>query len=239
MGQAMANNANTQTVWRTRSALLIEDAGPSVLVAHGDGLVFALLGAEERPNLVKGIVALEPSEQVLQIQTQRLARLTGIPAAVVTPETSPPVLSALGNVTPIRLSERGIRVAGPGVMMRSSSEGLEPVLDWIQNTVTKGAPAVITSGVDPNRNRESTALRLADQGCFWVGVQRKQMSYGTIALGQMFVQYMIPVERRYPDAGHRTCRTSTSQFSASCPTTSSWTSPILAARARRFTAGSR
>jgi pimeloyl-ACP methyl ester carboxylesterase len=31
-----------------------------------------------------------------------------------------------------------------------------------------------------------------------VGVQRKQMSYGTIALGQMYVQYMIPAVRRYP-----------------------------------------
>ena len=31
-----------------------------------------------------------------------------------------------------------------------------------------------------------------------MGVQRKQMSYGTIALGQMYVQYMIPAERRYP-----------------------------------------
>jgi pimeloyl-ACP methyl ester carboxylesterase len=55
------------------------------------------------------------------------------------------------------------------------------------------APAVI----DPKPNRESTALKLADQGCFWVGVQRKTMPYGTIAQGQMYVQYMIPAEKRY------------------------------------------
>ena len=31
-----------------------------------------------------------------------------------------------------------------------------------------------------------------------MGVQRKKMSYGTIAMGQMYVQYMIPAEKRYP-----------------------------------------
>src|SRR5205807_155890 len=77
-------------------------------------------------------------------------------------------------------------------------DALQPILDWIDVNITKGEPARITNGVDPGRNRESTSLKLAGQGCFWVGVQRKQMSYGAIAQGQMFVQYMIPVENRYP-----------------------------------------
>ena len=47
-------------------------------------------------------------------------------------------------------------------------------------------------------NRESTALRLADQGGFFVGIGRKKMPYGSIPQGQMFVQYMIPAEQRYP-----------------------------------------
>ncbi len=38
-------------------------------------------------------------------------------------------------------------------------------------------------------------MKLADQGGFWVGVKRKQMPYGTIAQGQMFVQYMIPEKK--------------------------------------------
>jgi pimeloyl-ACP methyl ester carboxylesterase len=41
-------------------------------------------------------------------------------------------------------------------------------------------------------------VKLADQGCFWVGVQRKTMQYGTIPEGQMYVQYMIPAERKHP-----------------------------------------
>ena len=74
-------------------------------------------------------------------------------------------------------------------------ESLPPVLAWLDRTFPRGARR---GRADPHPNRESTALKLADQGCFWVGVQRKQMPYGTIAQGQMFVQYMIPAEKRHP-----------------------------------------
>jgi pimeloyl-ACP methyl ester carboxylesterase len=130
MNQPMANNANTQSVWRSRGVMLLEEIGPSILVTSGDGEVFARVTAAERPNLIKGVVAVD--------------------------------------------------IAQPSV-----------------ESIHDGSVAA-TSGVDPNRNKESTALKLADQGCFWVGVQRKQMPYGTIAQGQMFVQYMIPAERRHP-----------------------------------------
>ena len=69
------------------------------------------------------------------------------------------------------------------------------VNQWLTATFPQGAPAPVA---DPHPNRESTALKLADQGCFWVGAQRKQMPYGTIAQGQMYVQYMIPAEKRHP-----------------------------------------
>ena len=41
-------------------------------------------------------------------------------------------------------------------------------------------------------------LTIADQGSFWVGVQRVEKPFGLVANGQMFVQYQIPVERRHP-----------------------------------------
>ena len=214
MGQPMASNALTQNVWRTRGALLLEEIGPSILVTHGDGVLFAWVAAQARPNLVKGIVAVEQSAQSMQGQTpQRLTALASVPVAIVTAEASssavsdPDIAAALRQaglrVEHIRLAERGIRGNGPMVMMeKNNREALRPVLDWmrdvVETTATRGAPAVITSGVDPDRNRESTAVRLADQGGFWVGVRRKQMPYGTIAQGQMFVQYMIPAEKRYP-----------------------------------------
>jgi pimeloyl-ACP methyl ester carboxylesterase len=86
---------------------------------------------------------------------------------------------------------------GPMVMLaKNNREVLAPIVAWIENTVTKETPVVAVP--DPHPNKESTALKLADQGGFFVGVQRKSMPYGTIALGQMFVQYMIPAEKRHP-----------------------------------------
>jgi pimeloyl-ACP methyl ester carboxylesterase len=216
-GQPMGNNAITQTVWRTRGALLLDEIGPAIFVTHGDGSIFAWVTAQDRPALVKGIVAVEQDVQAAQalqgMTPPRLARLSTIPIAIVTADaspsnaTDPDIAAALRNaactVEHIRLSERGIRGNGPMVMLeRNNREALQPVLDWMRASVEasagKDAPAIITSGVDPSRNKESTALKLADQGGFWIGVGRKQMPYGTISQGQMFVQYMIPAEKRYP-----------------------------------------
>ncbi len=74
-------------------------------------------------------------------------------------------------------------------------EALVTVLAWLDATEKRASTALVN---DPHPNRESTALKLADQGGFWVGIGRKQMPYGEIAQGQMFVQYMIPAQRRYP-----------------------------------------
>jgi pimeloyl-ACP methyl ester carboxylesterase len=167
MGQPMGNNPITQDVWRTRGAMLLDNIGAAILIAHGDGAVFAWVTAQARPDLVKGIVTLEPAG---------LERLS-----IAAPKA--PVMT-VANGTTIHLA-------------KNNRESLQPVLEWMDKNVSQGAPAVVTGGVDPHPNRESTALRLADQGSFWIGVQRKKMSYGTIALGQMFVQYMIPAEKRH------------------------------------------
>ena len=214
MGQPMAINAVTRSLWQTRGALLLDEIGASILMTHGDGAIFAWVTAQERPTLVKGIVAVEQSAQSLRGLTgQELARLAPIPIAIVTAEASPSAetdpaqAAALRDagcpVEHIRLADRGIRGNGPMVMLeKNNREALQPILEWMRGTVEaktgQGAPWVVTSGLDPNRNRESTAVRLADQGGFFVGIGRKRMPYGTIAQGQMFVQYMIPAERRYP-----------------------------------------
>jgi len=153
MGQPMPpNNAQTQAVWRTRGAMLLDDIGPSILVTDGDGAVFARVTAEERPALVKGVVTVAP------------------PAGVAF------------KVSTTTASSR-------------EPESLPAVLAWLDRTFP--AEPVVTTP-DPHPNRESTALKLADQGGFWIGVQRKQMPYGTIAQGQMFVQYMIPEKKVHP-----------------------------------------
>lgn len=43
----------------------------------------------------------------------------------------------------------------------------------------------------------SEPLHIADQGFFYVGVERSPQPYGTAIAGQMYVQYQIPVERRH------------------------------------------
>jgi len=151
MGQPMPNNAQTQNVWRTRGAMLLDDIGPSILVTDGDGAVFARVTAEERPALVKGIVTVAPPAG----------------AAFKVPTTT---------------------------ANSREPESLSPVLAWLDRAFPT-EPVVTTP--DPHPNRESTALKLADQGGFWIGVQRKQMPYGSIAQGQMFVQYMIPAQKRH------------------------------------------
>jgi pimeloyl-ACP methyl ester carboxylesterase len=80
-----------------------------------------------------------------------------------------------------------------------SVESMQPAGAWISSTVVPlETGATPSRGLDPGVNRESTALKLSDQGGFWVGVRKKAMPYGTIPQGQMFVQYMIPAERRHP-----------------------------------------
>jgi len=154
MGQPMGNNPITQSVWRSRGAKLLDEIGPAILIAHGDGARFAAETAGERGELVKGIVTVDP------------------PGA------------GLGNLPKI-----------PSLTV-SDRDALQPVLQWLEANVNNNAPA--KPAVDSKPNRDNTALKLADQGCFWVGVQRKKMSYGTIAMGQHYVQYMIPAEKRYP-----------------------------------------
>ena len=89
LGQAMANNAITHNVWRTRSAMLLDDIGPAILLTHGDGAVFAWVAAAERPNLVKGVAVLQPAQSLQGQPSQRLARLAKLPVAIVSPEASP------------------------------------------------------------------------------------------------------------------------------------------------------
>lgn len=150
LGQPMPAFGTTQTVWRTRGAMLLDDIGPSILVTDGDGSLFAAVTAEERPTLVKGVVAVAP------------------PAG-----TAFKVFTTASSREP---------------------QALPPVLAWLDRTFSEAPVAA----ADPHPNRESTGLRLADQGCFWVGIKPKQMPYGTIAQGQMFVQYMIPEKKTHP-----------------------------------------
>jgi pimeloyl-ACP methyl ester carboxylesterase len=210
LGQPIANNAVTRSVWGARGRMLLDEIGSSILITHGDGAVFAWVTAQERPKLVKGIAVIEQTPQSLRgLSQDGLAQLAGIPIAMVSAEASSSnsTGSAIADtlrqagcvVEQVRLAEHGVRGNGPMLMMeKNNREALGPLLSWMDSSVYQGAPAVVAAGLDPNRNIESTGLKLADQGCFWVGVRRKSMPYGAIPEGQMYVQYMIPAEKRRP-----------------------------------------
>jgi len=202
MGQPMAINAITLDLWRSRGSMLLDDIGPSIFVTHGDGASLAWVTGEARPALVKGIVAVEQPPGSLR--GRQLSALTPIPIAFVVAEaskTNDPTAAAVlrtagGPVELIQLAEHGVRGNGPMVMLeKNNREALQPILAWMKNTVETRSTSRASPGT--NRPAESTAMRLADQGGFFVGIRRKPMPYGTIPQGQMFVQYMIPAERRY------------------------------------------
>jgi pimeloyl-ACP methyl ester carboxylesterase len=95
----------------------------------------------------------------------------------------------------LRLGAIGIK--GNGHMMmaeKNSREVLQPLIDWMNKNVTGSN----TQAPAPRRGSDSLALKLADTGVFWVGTERKAMPYGTIHVGQMFVQHMTPAQQRHP-----------------------------------------
>lgn len=243
-----AGAAAIHQVWRTRAAILLDEIGPAIIMTHRDSSPLAWLVADERPNLVKAIIALEPSGPAFgpltwgvtssritydppvanadelatvtapaepgvapyRLQTsppRRLKNLKDIPIAVVTAEasaanrTDPGTVAFLRQagctVDHLRLGELGVHGNGPYMMLeKNNREALAPILAWVERRVpaTPGAPAraVVSPATD------STGMKLADQGYFWTGVERKKMPYGTIATGQMFVQYFVPAQVRYP-----------------------------------------
>jgi pimeloyl-ACP methyl ester carboxylesterase len=76
---------------------------------------------------------------------------------------------------------------------KNNREVLQPILDWVSKNVEKDAPV-------PGPRPGETAMKLANQGFFWVGAEHKNMPYGTIISGQMYVQYLIPAQVRHPHA---------------------------------------
>jgi pimeloyl-ACP methyl ester carboxylesterase len=96
----------------------------------------------------------------------------------------------------MRLGTLGIKGNGHMMMVeKNSRQVLQPIIDWI----TKNATGSNSQSPAPRRGTaDSLAIKVADTGIFWVGTgNRKKMPYGTIHVGQMFVQYFEPAEQRH------------------------------------------
>src|SRR4029079_16886656 len=101
------------------------------------------------------------------------------------------------GVDAIRLADAGVRGNGPFVMLeKNNREAAQPVLAWLDRRFRAPASGIAQPPERPNS--DSTALRLADQGYMFVGVRKKTMPYGTVAVGQSGVQSFVPAEVRHP-----------------------------------------
>jgi pimeloyl-ACP methyl ester carboxylesterase len=124
---------------------LLDKLGPSILIGHSTGGANVLNAATERPNLVKGLVALEPSGYPPEERHSLLAKL---PLVVVLGDHLPETiikstkaftdnLKKLGtDASTVVLPEVGIRGNGHMMMMERNSEQLaELVESWIKKHV--------------------------------------------------------------------------------------------------------
>ena len=100
-------------VWRQRGAMLLDKIGPALIVTHSAGGPFGWLDAEIRPNLVKGIVAIEGGGQ--PFTGQNIWGMSTVPVAYEPPALDPAeiktklVTPTEPNVQPYRLQEEPAR----------------------------------------------------------------------------------------------------------------------------------
>jgi pimeloyl-ACP methyl ester carboxylesterase len=59
--QSLAGDGETQDRMQAAGAALLDRIGPAILLTHSQSGLFGWVIAEARPNLVKGIIAVEPS----------------------------------------------------------------------------------------------------------------------------------------------------------------------------------
>ncbi|MDR1377605.1 MAG: hypothetical protein LBJ36_00930 [Synergistaceae bacterium] len=92
---ALNDNKQMETFAQKAGALLLDKIGPAILVSHSQSGPFAWLIADARPNLVKGIVNLEPKGQPFHNNPRRgsveyaVWGLTEIPMTYDPPVTDP------------------------------------------------------------------------------------------------------------------------------------------------------
>ncbi|MDO9708104.1 alpha/beta hydrolase [Paracraurococcus lichenis] len=70
----LASNHETQDLVQQAGAALLDRIGPAILVTHSQAGPFGWLLADARPNLVKGIVAIEPSGPPFENQVNATGR---------------------------------------------------------------------------------------------------------------------------------------------------------------------
>jgi len=243
-GSFLADLEATHNIWKERLAELLDKTGPAIVMSHSMGGPNAWIAGEVRPQLVKGMIGVEPAgppfgalrwglaackltydpaaADAREIKTvkvtpttpgvdpyfiqaepaRQLVNLKNIPAAVFTSEASYHTAYDDGSVAylkqagvkvdHVKLPALGIHGNAHFMMMeKNNREVLQPILEWIETNVNKGATATIPRASE-------TAIKTAGHGHFWVGIERRKLAYGTIVAGQMYVEHWTPADVKHP-----------------------------------------
>jgi pimeloyl-ACP methyl ester carboxylesterase len=155
--------------------------------------------ATPEPGVAGYFLQTEPARRLPNLRNTRVVFVTADSSFASPGNPGGAAFLKQAGVQAEELRLGGLGIKGNGHMMmveKNSRQVLQPIVDWITKNVTGSnsqSPA-------PRRgSADSLAVKLADTGIFWVGTgNKKKMPYGTIHVGQMFVQYFEPAEQRYP-----------------------------------------
>lgn len=91
--QYITNNTMAETGMQAAGVALLDLIGPSILISHSQAGLFSWLWADARPELVKGILAIEPvgppfQDAVIDNRTARAYGITDIPLTYDPPVTN-------------------------------------------------------------------------------------------------------------------------------------------------------
>ena len=134
--QNLASTAELHTLVRDAGTALLDRIGPAILVTHSRAGPTGWILADARPQLVRGVVAIEPSgppfeNQVLSEGRSRVWGVTDIPIAYDPPVSDPAELR----------TERQAQPEGPGLVACVLQAGTPRKLANLQNI-----PVVIITG---------------------------------------------------------------------------------------------
>ena len=195
-----------------KATIIIEGAGGSAFTGGNRWGVTTIPTTYEPPIAdpseikVKWVASPEPGIAGYYIQEEPARKLPKLKATKVLVATADASFASPGSpglvaylkqagvsAEEMRWGQLGLKGNGHAMMFeKNSRELLQTLIDWMDKHVSG-------STVQPKRGADALALKLADTGVFWVGTSnKKKMPYGTIHVGQMFVQYLEPAERRHP-----------------------------------------
>jgi pimeloyl-ACP methyl ester carboxylesterase len=140
---APRDNAATQKMWAAGGAELLDKIGPAIFLTHSAAGAYGYLAANERPNLVKAVVAVEgamPAEGAVAWE-----KMKGMPVAVVTAENSGRTTGPTNTATlkqagldaeDLQLKSKGILGNGHFMMLENNRKQVFDVIKtWLDQKV--------------------------------------------------------------------------------------------------------